>query len=442
MKGVIIFFFFFYDLYSLNENFLIKEAFRQICANKLLSDMYYDMEEYINGKFKKIEIHQELSLIRSPFEKLYENPYPSEENAYSKWNDFIRNYLHNDPALLNNNSEFKLDLVEAKAIVNWIYRAYSNSEQRREKTKEYLNKISESFELEELSFVDTIIYVKSKVNINIITSFEKFSKAMNDIDSSKQTFYYRGHSDSNYLLLPSLMRNREWLEHEHDMYNELIIECSRDFSHCVTHLDFLVHMQHYGLPTRLVDITRNPLVALYFACENNNGKKGEVIVFNVVREKIKYPGSDTATVLASLPLFRKEIKDKFSALASDPIINQVVFNQELERLLHEIKLEKPAFKDEIHKTDILDCFFVLSEKRNNRIIKQDGAFIICGLFDEINNPINKYRYKNQNKIQVFIIESKSKKSIMRMLNKFSINKAGLFPEITDVTEYIKSKYSE
>ena len=107
------------------------------------------------------------------------------------------------------------------------------------------------------------------------------------------------------------------------------------------------------------------------------------------------------------------------------------------RLLHEIKLEKPAFRDELKKEDLTDVFFVLSEKKNPRIMKQDGAFIICGLFDRKKNPINRYRLKRENKIQIFIVKSRAKKGI-----KLSINKAGLFPEIEDVAEYIKDKFAE
>ena len=87
-------------------------------------------------------------------------------------------------------------------------------------------------------------------------------------------------------------------------------------------------------------------------------------------------------------------------------------------------------------------FFVLSEKKNPRIMKQDGAFIICGLFDRKKNPINRYRLRRGSKIQIFIIKSRAKKGIMKQLNKLSINKAGLFPEIEDVAEYIKDKFAE
>ena len=58
------------------------------------------------------------------------------------------------------------------------------------------------------------------------------------------------------------MRSNSWLLHENDMYNELRMDCANDFTNCRTHLDYLVEMQHYGLPTRLLDVTKNPLGCL------------------------------------------------------------------------------------------------------------------------------------------------------------------------------------
>lgn len=444
IRGVGIFFFFFFNFDNINP--IIKEAFQQVCANKLLSDKYCDMGEYIAGRIAKKDIYNSLSAIKSPFAELYKEVFPTVLNADLRWKEFESNYLRSNASrqkdydTLDKQERYHLEFIEAKAIVYWIYRVYSTAEERKEQTKSILLQIGEVFKLKNLAFADCIIYISSDVEVNFITSFDRFCKIMQKIGSPKRTFYYRGHSDVNYLLIPSIMRKKTWLEQECNMYNELIIECPEDFIHCPTHLDKLVHMQHYGLPTRLLDITRNPLVALYFACVSSTGKNGEVIVFSVEQEKIKYPGSDTATVLSSIPLFKRKDKDDFAAWAADSSINQDEFNQRAIRLLHEVKLEKPAFRDGIVKEDILNCFFVQSEKRNKRIIKQDGAFIICGLFEKSKNPITEYRYTEDKKKQIFIIPAKMKKSILEMLDKFSINKASLFPEISDVTSFISNKY--
>ena len=483
------FFFFFFDKNEFKNEPVVREAFRQICAEKLFSDLYCDIDEYLSARISKREMRRMLEEEGSVFADLYKSAYPTEDQAYAKWNDIRRKYeeaqyaerekrreaaeadteLYKGDALMNKRAEDKrvkdklmegklwsdnrwaynqqleapqLKEIEAKAIVNWIYRIYPGKEARQQETCRILEMLAAVYGIQELAFEDTIIYVKSKVKINMITSFTQFCNTMLGIENKKRAFYYRGHSDSAFLLQPSVMRKGSWLSHERDMYNEIRIECPQEFSHCKSHLDFLVHMQHYGLPTRLLDVTRNPLVALYFACETNPGKSGEIIVFEVDHEELKYPGSDTVSILASLPLFTSAEKDEIYRWASDRKLSQEDFNKKAVRLLHEIKLEKPAFRDELRKEDLTDVFFVLSEKKNPRIMKQDGAFIICGLFDRKKNPINRYRLRRGSKIQIFIIKSRAKKGIMKQLNKLSINKAGLFPEIEDVAEYIKDKFAE
>ena len=81
---------------------------------------------------------------------------------------------------------------------------------------------------------------------------------------------------------------------------------------------------------------------------------------------------------------------------------------------------------------------VYALKNNNRIIKQDGAFILCGLSDEFGS-LEEFRYKEHGKKIVVLIEKK--KEILEQLEIFSINRATLFPEIECVAEYLYSKYA-
>ncbi len=201
--------------------------------------------------------------------------------------------------------------------------------------------------------------------------------------------------------IPQLERN------ESNLYQDLIINCPADFENCSTHLEKLVKMQHYGLPTRLLDITRNPLVALYFACESNPETYGELILISAKNEDIKYPQSDTISVLSSLPTFSYQKQTEFRDLAEDSSITSSAFNKGISRLIHEVRLEKPAFQAEVKKQDILNNYIVYALKSNNRIIKQDGAFILCGLSVKTNGPEN-FRYRIKGKKVVILLTNKKK----------------------------------
>lgn len=60
------------------------------------------------------------------------------------------------------------------------------------------------------------------------------------------------------------------------------------------HENFIAFAQHHGIPTSLIDITKSPLVALYFACQNEAEENGYVYLFeenyiDITKIVQKYP---------------------------------------------------------------------------------------------------------------------------------------------------------
>lgn len=99
------------------------------------------------------------------------------------------------------------------------------------------------------------------------------------------------------------------------------------------------------------------------------------------------------------------------------------------------------FSNKIDYRDLNNCFIVLPPKDNNRMIKQDGAFIICGINNSIEKTINnELRLEKGGKKVLFFVSEKKK--ILKELDLLSINESSLFPEIDHVSKYITSKYNE
>lgn len=412
----------------------MQQAFKKICLDKMLSDGYFDMSVYIYGRIKKDDIYAGLVLQKSKYAALYQGAYPTKDNAVSIWHSKIK-----EPEYIDTIGKNELTYEEASAIVNWVYRSLKSSHDRETFTQELFNQINELNEIKNtLRLSRGVVYNDAKVSLYFSSSISEINSLISSLKKTSKTLFYRGHSNPNYILRPSVMRTPHLQQSENKLYHELLINCPEDFEKCHTHLEKLVKMQHYGLPTRLLDITRNLLVALYFACENQSETFGELVLISADNCDIRYPQSDTISILASLSVFPAEKQQEFYRLATDPHISNNEFNKQIMRLIQEIRLEKPAFLAEINKDDLLNSYIVYALRSNNRIVKQDGAFILCGLSDGSNN-LEKFRYKEDGKKIVALIDDKRK--ILEQLETFSINHATLFPEIECVSEYLKTKYS-
>lgn len=406
-----------------------------ICMDKMLSDGYFDMSIYIYGRIKKDEMYAKLVAHKSKYAVLYRGTYPNQGNALSEWNSKVQRQKN-----INDEQKIALTYEEASAIVNWVYRSLSNSQERENFTEDLLRRIKDFHGIQNsVRFSNGVAYNSARVELHFFSSVSGVSSFISSLKKhNDMLIFYRGHANPNYILRPSIMRTTILQENESTLYNELLINCPEEFEKCHTHLEKLVKMQHYGLPTRLLDITRNLLVALFFACDSHPESYGELVLIATNHQEIKYPQSDAVSILASLPVFSAQKQREFFSLASDPRTSIAQFNDKIPRLVHEVRLEKPAFQAEINKNDVLNSYIVYALKNNNRIVKQDGAFILCGLNNRY-DFLEKFRYRQNGKKVVLLIDKKKK--ILDQLETFSINRASLFPEIECVSEYLKNKYS-
>lgn len=140
----------------------------------------------------------------------------------------------------------------------------------------------------------------------------------------KQPIWFRGQEDSEWHLEPSIHRG-ELLKKENYVTNDFYIYVNQIESNAPAkdnYAAWMSLMQHYGLPTRILDWSSSPLVACYFALEKNRENSNNSCIWVLIPRKVNiqegfgefvYPIDAYTVQQMLLPAFKQNtiLEDKF-----------------------------------------------------------------------------------------------------------------------------------
>ncbi|KAA8727992.1 FRG domain-containing protein [Ewingella americana] len=279
--------------------------------------------------------------------------------------------------------------------------------------------------------------------IEKITSVSGFIENIMNINKrNARPTAFRGQKFYDWDTEPKIFRDDcNVYSEENLIVRDLVSVHPQEFDSDKTMFDRLVRMQHFGLPTRLLDVTLNPLVALWFASEKYlvDGKEqdGKVQYFLVPKERQKYYDSDRVSCMANLANLKSESKEEIFKLVAQGL-SRAQFNRRkcVDELFYNIGFEKPNFRKIIEPMDLIRPVFVKPKLNNKRIIAQSGAFLIYGA----------KTYKGASgeaiiPVRRIMVSANAKENIREELELLGIHASSLFPEIDKASEFIVKKYN-
>jgi hypothetical protein len=292
--------------------------------------------------------------------------------------------------------------------------------------------------------------------IKTVKCFEDYLKIVKDeIKIGKP--YYRGQSKrvvDGYKLWPSLARFdflkiKNPFEIEELERRVLSVFGNHVIGH-VNHIprndwEMLALAQHHGMPTRFLDLTTNPLVALYFAVRKThtgkNGKPMDSAVFVLIQDTFLYTDLkkhfDEETNLANKSKATEEDFADFATPYKDYGIDfdtiktkpDDVFVYPVDHLISDIKSKPQENKpQELSPFTISSNVIYEPPHFSPRIRAQDGILLACF------NPLEPLEEKDYLEI---VISASAHEEIRRRLDLYGVFDKQLFPDLDGMAKWLK-----
>lgn len=182
--------------------------------------------------------------------------------------------------------------------------------------------------------------------------------------STDHTLWFRGTGKSTYTLSPSIHRHTEIINDEKiieletkiiDRFNQRSVPFLSRPLDKTNDWETLFFMQHYRIPTRLLDWTENPFIALYFALTSAK--------FEIDKKKKVYNDNVAVWVLDPVTWNRESLKDY--------TYNQGILSVQE----HFLESYKPRIKfDGMREKPVA----IFGTHNSPRIVAQRGVFTVFG----------------------------------------------------------------
>lgn len=251
-----------------------------------------------------------------------------------------------------------------------------------------------------------------------LNDIDQLLRAFNELENH---FIFRGHSDATWELESSLERvvGEKYDAEAITRLEDFSLICFKSKYHLYSKenndpsskLEWLSLLQHYGVPTRLIDFTESPYAALYFALESYNTKtKPDLAVIAL----------DYRAIMQESIKFLRGRKPDFTDSN-----NSMYGRQDM------------IYDKYIDGSNFNIAWISEPQRLNPRIDRQAGTFLISGSRDmQIKNVLNEAIYRDVKSIK-YVLSGSMYEGIYSLLNKMNINGKSIYGDIDGLARSIR-----